>query len=401
MNLLWHIVAKELRRLRLPAALWLVFVGGTALYFALVPQIDPRGYDTWLAITGAFTLLVGGAQFFIGFVLTGVLVLEDPVIGTDAFWPTRPITRRRLFAAKAITAVLLFVIAPTLVLIPAWGVAGFSPGEMATAATEAVLKHATVTAFALAMGGLSANLAQFLFSALAVVVLHAVCGAAGMTLLTTPEVALDVRHSRNYLVQMMVLPAFAGLAVHQYLSRSRSKGWLLVTGFLVVTALVRNFWPWSIDAIVTKRPAPESDSYQQRITSERAAEAGAGGATAASETRIREGATLSTGSSRVTILHIARDPVGAPTALVLEERDSWLGQHEGWDGSPRLNRSTIRADRYVLRTGLGVQMLETRPGDRVVHSSLSIAVSWVDLPVGITDETLADAVLMKVRYKKQ
>ncbi|HEY1107273.1 MAG TPA: hypothetical protein VGE76_01535, partial [Opitutaceae bacterium] len=72
MNLLWHIVAKDVRRLRLPAALWLAFVGGTALYFALVPKIDPRGYDTWLAITGAFTLLLGGAQFFIGFVLTGV-----------------------------------------------------------------------------------------------------------------------------------------------------------------------------------------------------------------------------------------------------------------------------------------------------------------------------------------
>lgn len=401
MNLLWHIVAKDVRRLWLPTALWLAFVGGTALYFAILPGIDPRGYDAWLSMTSSLALLMGAAQFFIGFVLSGVLVLEDPVLGTDAFWPTRPISRARLLAAKAFTAVLLFVVAPSLALMPAWGVAGFSLSEMASAAVEAMLKHANMTAFALAMGGLAANLAQFLFCALAVAVLHFVSGAAKMTVPSAPDVALDVRNARNYLIQIMVLPAFAAMAVHQYLSRSRKRGWVFVAGLLAITALIRNFWPWRLDVLASSGAALDADVYQRQVIAERSMKEVDGTSKAASETRIQEGAFFAAGTNRVKILQIVRGLDGTPTSLVLEERDSWLGQHEGWNLGPRIIKSTFRADRYFLRTKRGVQLLEARQGERAVHSSLSIAVSWIDLPPGTTDEMLADAVLMKVRYEKQ
>lgn len=61
----------------------------------------------------------------------------------------------------------------------------------------------------------------------------------------------------------------------------------------------------------------------------------------------------------------------------------------------------IRLDHYFLRTGQGVQQLEHRQGGRAVHSSLSIAVSWIMLPPGMTDEVLGNAVLIKVRYEKE
>lgn len=401
MNLLWHIVAKDVRRMWLPTALWLAFVGGSALYFAMRPGVDPLGYDAWITVTNSLALVVSGAQFFIGFVLTGVLVLEDPVMGTDSFWPTRPVSRPRLLAAKAVTAALLFVIAPALALVPAWGIAGFSASEMTSAAQEAMLKHAHVTAFALGMGGLAATLAQFLFGALAVAVLHMLCGAAVMTILTPQETALSVRHARNFLIQSLVLPAFAGLAVHQYLTRSRKRGWIIVGCLLAVTALIRNVWPWSLEAL-TSRPLPlDASSVKRQEISERALKIAHGSPQPESEIRIREGATLAMGSNLVKLIQISRGADGAPTSLTLEEHDAWPWQYGGWAADNRTSQSAIRADRYFLRTGQGVQLLEKRQGPRAVHSSLSIAVTWVMLPSGTTDEMLGNATLLKVRYEKE
>lgn len=398
MNLLLHIVAKDVRRMWLPTALWLGFVAGAALYFALLPGIDPLGYDAWLRMAQAFALVVGSAQFFVGFVLTGVLVLEDPVIGADAFWPTRPISGALLLGAKVLASLLLFVVAPALVLLPAWGVAGFSVGEMAWAALEAMFKHAYVTAFALAMGGLAATLAQFLFGGLAVAAFYF---AASVGPAWTYPRDVGVQQARAFLVQAMLLPAFVGLAVQQYRSSRRGRGWIFVGCLLTVTALVRSFWPLGFGWLSAEGPAWRDDTGRQQVISEWASKHAASPAGGVPEVRIREGAIFSLGSSRVKILHIVRGSDGSPSSLVLEERDAWLGQFEGWAIPRQSLKSAIRADRYFLRTVGAAHLQEHRQGQRVVHSSLSVGMSWVTLPPGTSDAALHEMVLGRLRYERK
>ena len=109
-------VRKDLRRLAAPVACWLAFQAGGLVWFARAPGFLPDDPNTWRFGLGLWVELSAWVQFLFGALLTGVLVLEDPVRGSDVFWRTRPISGARLLAAKATAAGLLLVLAPVLVL---------------------------------------------------------------------------------------------------------------------------------------------------------------------------------------------------------------------------------------------------------------------------------------------
>jgi hypothetical protein len=109
--LAWHITKKDLRALR-----WLIalFVTLTVLQAVLrviwPPMIDttfPMSYVEWLE--PARTLL----PFIRGLLFTEIVVLlvqADPLVTTDAFWLTRPISPRVLFFSKLLTTALALIV---------------------------------------------------------------------------------------------------------------------------------------------------------------------------------------------------------------------------------------------------------------------------------------------------
>ncbi|MES2696291.1 MAG: hypothetical protein V4773_22660 [Verrucomicrobiota bacterium] len=409
MKLVWHIVAKDMRRLRLPWAVWMVFVVGSALYFALHPGVEPRGPEMWLRVANSFALVGAAAQFFVGFVLTGVLILEDAVIGTEVFWATRPVGRARLLAAKVIAAMLLFVVAPTVGLMPVWWAAGFNGGEVFAATVEAVVKHGLVTVVALGMGGLSSSLAGFLFASVAVAIGHILCGAYFATVWLTGEGDGWVRYSRSYLIQAAILPGLVILIVHQYLPRNQKRGWVLVAVFLAATLTVRLAWPWDIVPRSTMRgPLVGDDPVTQSKIAERAIRfalgqnPGEAHMRIVGEMRIREGETIASDANRVKILEIVRRRDGAPASIILEERDAWLELREGW-GSRALTGARSRADLFILRTRTpqGVQAPYPQVNGVAVLSSIMTSAYWLTIPEELSEEALEGAVLIKVRYEKE
>ena len=99
MKLTWHIVAKDLRRLQLPLALWVaVFLAEFAIGVRLLYG-STLSFSTFLVYQET-DLVLSGLKAAIGYLLVPALIFEDVLVDTTAFWPTRPISGARLLAAK-------------------------------------------------------------------------------------------------------------------------------------------------------------------------------------------------------------------------------------------------------------------------------------------------------------
>ncbi len=116
MNLILHIAAKDLRRLKWALALW-ASAGLFAVFGANYGGV-PQTTLEQLALVAMF-------QFFgLSVALIAAVVQEDGLTESTTFWRTRPISGGRLLAAKLGTNFVLFVLLPLSLLAIRWGVRG-------------------------------------------------------------------------------------------------------------------------------------------------------------------------------------------------------------------------------------------------------------------------------------
>jgi hypothetical protein len=124
MKLTWHIIKNDVVRDRWALLLWgLLFVARVVIGLVLLhtPGAD-RQWIMWMEIANG---ALAGLGFLIGYVLVARLVLADPLLGTDMFWATRPLSRGRLLAAKVGGALLVYGLLPVALLMPWWIWCGF------------------------------------------------------------------------------------------------------------------------------------------------------------------------------------------------------------------------------------------------------------------------------------
>lgn len=128
MSLLLTIVGKDVRRLKWWGALLVavtVAKFGIGWWLAWGPA---QNFGIWQQMSRVLVGLVAG-EVVLGWLLTGALVLEDPLVGPQAAWRTRPISLARLLTAK-VAGALLWVAGPSLVLgLPWWWASGFGVGD--------------------------------------------------------------------------------------------------------------------------------------------------------------------------------------------------------------------------------------------------------------------------------
>lgn len=112
MKLLRHLVAADVRRLRLMLAVWALVVAGNrvvegsgALFGA-----DPNLRESFAVLASVLWL----AELLLTFVLVSLVVHAHPTVGTDAFWLTRPFPPRLLLVSKLTLLALALVIVPAI-----------------------------------------------------------------------------------------------------------------------------------------------------------------------------------------------------------------------------------------------------------------------------------------------
>jgi hypothetical protein len=104
MNLTWHIIKKDLRALRWPLLLWTLLIVMKLGAGALLLTADGTEGDSWILSLDAAAKILAALEV-LSFILVAALVQEDPLVGTTAFWVTRPISGGRLLRAKLLTIV--------------------------------------------------------------------------------------------------------------------------------------------------------------------------------------------------------------------------------------------------------------------------------------------------------
>ncbi|MSU47875.1 MAG: hypothetical protein EXS37_02065 [Opitutus sp.] len=129
MKLILNIVRKDFLRLRWSLALLMLVMAikyGLGWWLALGRTPD---FETWKELPNVVACLVW-IEVGLTWLISGMLVLEDSLAGTQANWRTRPIAGARLLAAKATGAFLLLCLPGVLFGLPWWLLHGLGWADM-------------------------------------------------------------------------------------------------------------------------------------------------------------------------------------------------------------------------------------------------------------------------------
>lgn len=249
MNLVWHIIRKDFRRMAGPLALWLVLLlGHVSLLFVWEGQMGSNP----AALEGKryFVNTCGTIVLGVGFILAAWLVMEDSLVSTTAFWRTRAISGARLLVAKTLGALLMFSVLPALVLTPVWLGCGFSARELGHAAWAFMAAQALCSLAAFALGTVTETSGQFLVRLLGAAILLPLYLAyvLGSFHGYKDQFSDAVTETRTLIVIGLLGLTPAVMIVHQFVTRRLARTCLAFAGGLTLMAIGGCWWPWSFRA---------------------------------------------------------------------------------------------------------------------------------------------------------
>ena len=112
MNQVLHIFKKDLRRLRWALVAWIAVVAARLILKTFGAELSFGTVGLQIVISNISDLLLFAGILLLALIVSG-LVHNEPLVGADAFWLTRPIGRSALLSAKLLFAVLFLVAVPT------------------------------------------------------------------------------------------------------------------------------------------------------------------------------------------------------------------------------------------------------------------------------------------------
>lgn len=159
MSLIWHIVVKDLRRLRGSVALWAALIAAKLGIGLMLVWGVGRQFDSW-ALASYWT---AGLEVLAGYLLVAAILHGDVLVGSQSFWMTRPISGTRLFAAKLAALAVVFGVIPLIVTLPWWLWCGYGMKEVGLAALETLGLQGLMIAAALPAASLTDGMSRYLF----------------------------------------------------------------------------------------------------------------------------------------------------------------------------------------------------------------------------------------------
>jgi len=273
MRLLAHFAAADVRRFKSYIGIWIVVVAGAACIEVFAPSID-RG-SRFRAFGLALTLL-RFADLALALSLVAFIVQAHPLVGSDAFWMTRPIRWNTLLISK------LALLWPLLVGIPVAGdVVYMSFHDVPVAHLSlGVLQMALFRTLALmvvmAAAAATPNVARFALVSAGALIVAAVTFVAGRLLFDTRPYMSGVvvydgfgmpvgQHGRDFtwlvVGTCLGITATVAFLAHQY--RSRALGRSVAVGLAGAVIAVAAGWVWPWRMLSDRVPAP---SWAQAAT---------------------------------------------------------------------------------------------------------------------------------------
>jgi hypothetical protein len=255
MALIWHIIRKDLRRHLWILVFWaLLFVAQVGLGLAVLRVDHPSlEWSQWLQWSNWLLVFL---QFVTGYFLVTQFVQEDELIGTRMFWLTRPISTRRLLAAKTLGVLLVFAVVPVLLLLPWWLYCGFGARDLLEVAVETFGWQLLMIAPAFLIASLTDDLGRAIMWTLLLVaglVAWTVWVQSGLKMalgVRVPNENSGVMFSRLWLAALILVAGTMIITVHQFLTRRWIRSATLFIPVLGLVALAGRYWSWDCTVLL-------------------------------------------------------------------------------------------------------------------------------------------------------
>lgn len=243
-----HILRKDFRHLHLLVGAWfLLTVLATGVAVQFLNSLGPGRYD---GNSGLAFLVLIAAETMVLATIVSKLVHDDSIVGSTAFWLSRPISKGVLLASKILFLGLAIVLPQKLALL--YAASHIAPGDYLPLGYDwdrIVLYYTPTAVYLLLAAALTPSLPRML-------VLGGVMAsvtAGGLIGTTWLALHLDILTRQAFEVTLMTnaeLFALVGcLAVtcHQYLTRRTTRSTILAfSGILVYILLFSG--PWFLSA---------------------------------------------------------------------------------------------------------------------------------------------------------
>jgi ABC-type transport system involved in multi-copper enzyme maturation permease subunit len=261
MNMTLHLFKTDLRRSRL---LWLIWVILLALQCALIGQSVHPGDRVLQGLFLTISLAVPLFRMIVLIVLIPHLVQEEPLVGTTAFWFTRPIARSAVLQAKALAAAILVAL-PLLAEVAVLAANGFTLHDISLAVPEICLGELSAIVTIGVVAALTPSFGRFAIAGAVLIVSSIFANLAiyWVRILRDPAslIAADTSliKARSAAAGILVVVGGGAALVHQYLTRRTVRSIFQAAVVAVGSVVVTGFWPWNF-LVPQTAPLPMLDA---------------------------------------------------------------------------------------------------------------------------------------------
>lgn len=342
MKLLTHLLRWDVRRFCLLLSVWLALVAANAATEGLWPGLAINRGARELA--GIVANLLSLAEVLLSFVLVAQVVHAHPLVGTTAFWITRPIPAGSLLKAKLVLLSAVMVTAPVVADVIVMAAYRVPPGQIAGVAIQTALFRALWITLIMAAAALTPNLAKFAL----------LVGGALLAISLTLAIVLSINIYRlddtppfaqrnngynptsDLVSIVLTITAAVALLVLQYRTRSRISSCAAGLAGLAVALFTAAAWPWPVLSPVATIPAWAADPSML---------------------------DLSAGADTVRLEDVPNFRNRRVDWKVARARVQMRGVEPGWTGDAGMREATVRVnDQPVLISRLAAQSGSLRIG---------------------------------------
>ncbi|HWA29237.1 MAG TPA: serine hydrolase [Lacunisphaera sp.] len=264
MSLIWHLLRKDLRRLRLPLALFSLLVAGKCVFYAYIAGLFSVPDIDWLRRMQNLPEMVLRflAEPVFACLLVGWMVFEDSPVETDPHWVTRPISGAQLMVAKLTGAFLLFVVWPLGLNFIWWLACAVGSADLLVTAREFLVFNGALVALAWGCAALTGGFPRFVLWSLVGLVVFGILQLL-FTLTSTPGLGFE----RGFVCLVGGAAAAAAVGGYQFVTRRRRSSLVLAGIGLVVVGAVGGLWRWNFSGQEKFRlPPGQSASVSLKLT---------------------------------------------------------------------------------------------------------------------------------------
>ena len=251
MSMLTHLIAADVRRHRLLLAAWLAIVVANAIVGGVQPILSTDALARSVDILGTLLQLT---QTLLILVLIPAVVQTHPLVGSDAFWMTRPIPPDTLLVAKVLLLGVVTVAAPTAAEAVLMAVYSVPAAQIASVAAQTALYKTFWITLLMTAAALTPNLTRFVLVCGGVLAALALYLAVTVTMFMTRMSDLpaaagegDVGEpTAGFALNVLVVLVCLATLVVQFRSRSRLRSVPVGVTGLVLALVIESMWPWPV-----------------------------------------------------------------------------------------------------------------------------------------------------------